>query len=96
MLDGNVVFGGPCQAWIGSHDCSRNANFVVDEALFYDTLVPVEALAAHASLLDQTTHASVKAKSHHVISSCVEAFCALQIKDVVDGARDGRQSRGRL
>jgi hypothetical protein len=78
---GHLVFGGPCMVWIGSHGCNQSGvHFVVDEALFYDVLVPAAALAAHASLLEQTTHAVLKVKSHSVLSSCADAFCALQIK----------------
>jgi hypothetical protein len=78
---GHLVFGGPCMVWMGSHGCNQSGvHFVVDEALFYDVLVPAAALAAHASLLEQTTHAVLKVKSHGVLSSCADAFCALQIK----------------
>jgi hypothetical protein len=77
----HLVFGGPCMVWMGSHGCKESGvHFIVDEALFYDVLVPAAALAAHASHLEQTTHAVLKVKSHDVLSPCVNAFCALQVK----------------
>lgn len=75
----SMVLAGPCMAWLEPSSCQGNAQFLVDEALFYDVAVLPGALSGHAALINLTMHAHLKVQSHNVFSSCTDAFCKLKI-----------------